>query len=293
VRFLLIAALLVCTACNRGPSRIIGVVPKGSTHEFWLSVKQGAEKAAREGGYEIQWNAPAQEGDRSRQIAIVDAMINQHVAGIALAPCDRTALSGVVDRATDAGIPVIIFDSGIDTKKAIGFVGTNNREAGRVAARRLGEIMQSKGLVAVITDTVGSASTTERDEGFAAEMKERFPAIRVLPLEYCEASRAKARAIAENLLSAHAELNGIFADHENATAGAALAVKGRNLHNVKMVGFDTSEQLVALRKEGWIDSLVVQAPERMGEEAVRGLMLKIQGGNAPKEVDTGVSLARE
>ncbi len=87
-------------------------------------------KAAREGGYEIQWNAPAQEGDRSRQIATVEAMINQHVAGIALAPCDRTALSGVVDRATDTGVPVIIFDSGIETKRSVGFVSTNNREGG-------------------------------------------------------------------------------------------------------------------------------------------------------------------
>src|SRR4051812_48756441 len=120
-------ASVFCASCARTQAPAIGVVPKGSTHIFWQAVHAGAEKAARESGYRIVWNAPAQEGDRSRQIAIVESLINQRVAGIALAPCDRTALSSVVERATAAGIPVMIFDSEIETGQHIGFTGTNNR----------------------------------------------------------------------------------------------------------------------------------------------------------------------
>jgi len=287
---LLLAASLA--SCSRTPSSVIGVVPKGSGHIFWQTVRAGAIKAARETGYRILWNAPVQEGDRSRQIAIVESLINQRVAGIALAPNDRGALSAVVERAAAAGVPVMIFDSGIDTPKRLGYVGTNNREGGRVAARRMGEAMGGKGLAAVITDTPGSASTTERDEGFLAEMREKFPAIRLLETQFCETNAAKSRAIAENLLTAHADLGGIFADHENATVGAALALKARNRREVKLVGFDASESLVADLKEGWIDALVIQDPFRMGYEAVRGIALKLKGGQPPAEVDTGVTLVR-
>lgn len=279
-------------SCSRTPSKVIGVVPKGSGHIFWQTVHAGAIKAARETGYEILWNAPVQEGDRSRQIAIVESLINQRVAGIALAPNDRGALSAVVERASAAGIPVMIFDSGIDTNQRLGYVGTNNREGGRVAARRMGEVLGGKGLVAVITDTPGSASTMERDEGFIGEMKEKYPGIRLLDTQYCETSRAKSRAITENLMTANAALTGIFADHENATAGAALALKAQQKRGIKLVGFDASESLVNDVKEGWIDSLIVQDPFKMGYESVRGIASKLKGIQPPAEVDTGVILVR-
>lgn len=295
MRSLILAAVglaVLTTSCARKPANIIGVIPKGSSHVFWQTVHAGAIKAARETGYEILWNAPAVEGDRSRQIAIVESMINQEVAGIALAPADREALSAVVERAAAAGIPVMIFDSGIDTPKRLGYVGTDNKNGGRLAARRLGEVLGGKGLAAVITDTPGSASTGERDAGFVDEIAKKLPQIRLLDIRYCETNRAKARAITENLLTAHSDLAGIFADHENATAGTALALKSRNRRDVKLVGFDASEQLTADMKDGWIDSLIVQNPFEMGYDAVHDIALKLKGRTPPAETDTGVTLVR-
>ncbi len=291
---ILVAAGLAAltTSCARKPVNIIGVIPKGSSHVFWQTVHAGAIKDARETGYEILWNAPAVEGDRSRQIAIVESMINQEVAGIALAPTDRDALSAVVERAASAGIPVMIFDSGIDTTKRLGYVGTDNKSGGRLAARRLGEVLGGKGLAVVITDTPGSASTGERDAGFTDEIAKKIPQIHLLDIQYCETDRAKARALTENLLTAHSDLAGIFADHENATAGAALALKSRNRREVKLVGFDASRQLTDDMKEGWIDSLIVQNPFQMGYDAVRDIALKLKGQTPPSETDTGVTLVR-
>lgn len=269
------------------------MAPKGATQTFWLSVQEGAQKAAREFDVELVWNAPAQESDRSRQIAIVDSMINMGVDAIALAPVDRAALVNVVNRAIDRGIPVAVFDSKLDSDRIVSYIATDNREGGRTAAKRLGALLNGKGKVAVIDDMPGSASTTERVNGFQEECRNSFTGIEVLPVQFVMADRAKARAVTENLLTAHTDLAGIFADHENAAIGAALALAARGNHDVRLVGFDSSEQLTQFLKEGWIDSLVVQNPNRMGYEAVRALAMKLSGGYPEKVIDTGSTLVQK
>src|SRR5260370_10648147 len=163
----LVAVLL--SGCQRETKKVIGVVPKGANHIFWQTVRAGAIKAAQEGGMEIEWNAPTLEIDSSRQIEIVESMVNRRLAGIVLAPVDKKALVAVVERGARAGVPISIFDSGIDTKQRISYVATNNEEGGRMAARRLGEVLGGKGKVVVIGFMPGSASTMEREHGFQDE----------------------------------------------------------------------------------------------------------------------------
>lgn len=283
---------LALGGCRRNQAKVIGVVPKGATQIFWQSVHAGAVKAGREAGLEIAWNAPPTESDRSRQIAIVDSMINRRVDGIAIAPVDRTALVGVVERAMRSGIPVVVFDSGIDTGNVVSYVATDNREGGRVAARRLGSLVTGKGKVGIISDQPGSASTTARVEGFQEVMRTQFPGVQMLDVQFGMADRAKARAIAENMLSAHPDLAGLFVDHESSAAGAALAFRARRISSVKFVAFDASEQLVSGVRDGVIDSLVMQNPFRMGYESVRALANKLQGLPVTRQLDTGSTLVR-
>lgn len=285
-------ASLAFAGCRRERKIVVGVVPKGANHIFWLTVQAGAIKAAREFGFEIEWNAPTLEIDASRQIEIVESMVNRRLAGIALAPVDKRALVAVVERAANAGIPVAIFDSGIDTEQRITYVATNNEEGGRMAARRLGEILGGRGKVAVVGFMPGSASTMEREFGFQDEIRKRFPAIEVLGVQYGMADRAKAMAITENLLTANRDLAGLFADNESSTAGAVQALKSRNARHVKLVAFDSSDQILADLKAGWIDSLVVQNPFRMGYESVKAIGLKLRGEQPPALLDSGATLVR-
>jgi ribose transport system substrate-binding protein len=267
----------------------VGVVPKGANHIFWQTVHAGAMKAAFEYKLEVQWNAPALEIDSSRQIAIVDAMINRKLAGIALAPVDRKALVNVVERAGRSGIPVAIFDSDIDTQQRISFVATNNREGGRLAARKLGELLLGQGKVAVIGFMPGSASTMEREEGFAEEMKRSYPKIRIVQTAFGMADRAKALAATENILAAHPDLKGLFADNESSSVGAVQALKARG-SKVRMIAFDANEQLVADLREGIIDAIVVQDPFKMGYESVKALGMYLNGQTPAKHIDSGVYL---
>jgi ribose transport system substrate-binding protein len=104
------------------------------------------------------------------------------------------------------------------------------------------------------------------------------------------ADRAKAMAITENLLTAHTDLAGLYANNESSLAGAVQALKSRGAKQVKLVGMDASEQLVADMRAGWIDSIVIQNPFRMGYEATRAIGLKLAGQPVPELVDSGVSL---
>jgi len=226
-----------------------------------------AMSVARERGVEIIWNGPASETDYTGQIQIVDAMINRRVNAILLAPIDKKAMVGVVERAAAAKIPVVIFDSGVDTDKFVSQVATDNYAAGKLAATRMGEVLAGKGKVVVVAVQPGAASTMAREQGFQDELKEKFPGIQVADLRYGMADFAKSLSVAENMLTAHPEANGMFASNESSAVGAAQAVKSRKWTG-KLVGFDWSPTLIEDLKAGTIDSLVVQNPFAMGAGSV-------------------------
>lgn len=290
LRTCLVLLFLVLAGCGRGGNKVIGVVPKGANHIFWKTVQAGAIKAAQEKGYEIEWNAPTLEIDASRQIEIVESMINRKLAGIVLAPIDRKALVGVVERAAGQKIPVSIFDSALDSQKIVSYVATDNLDAGKKAAMRMGEILASKGKVAVIGFMPGSASTMEREEGFQSQIQRLFPKIEIVGVQFGMADRAKAMAATENFLTAHPDLAGVFADNESSSVGAAQALKSRGAKQVKMVAFDSSEQLIADLRAGWIDTLVVQNPFKMGYEATRAVLMSLDGKTPVPVQDSGSRL---
>lgn len=272
---------------------IVGVVPKGTNHTFWQSVHAGAIKAGEEFGLEILWNAPQLEIDTARQISIVENLITRQVAGIVLAPVDAEALVTVVERAADRGIPVAIFDSAINTDRIVTFVVTDNYQGGVMAAERMGEILDGKGKVGVIGFMPGSASTMKREAGFVETVAEKFRGIEIVGVRFNMADRAKALAEAENLLTAHPDLAGFFADNESSVDGTVQAVKLRGASGkVKIVGFDASETLVEDMRNGVIDSIVVQDPFKMGYESTRQMSIHLAGGETSRHIDSGAYLLR-
>jgi len=279
----LLILLLLVPACNRQTKKRIAVIPKGSAHLFWQSVHAGAVAAAREGGVDIVWNGPASETDYNGQLQIVENMIAQRVDAICLAPIDRTAMVGVVDRAARENIPVVIFDSGVDTQNFVSQVATDNYRAGQMAAWRMGKILDGKGKVAIVAVQPGAASTMLREQGFEEAVKKDFPGIQIADKRYGMADFAKSLAVTENILTAHPDLDALFASNESSTVGAAQALKSRN-SKVKLVGFDWSPALLDELKSGLIDSLVAQDPFRMGYQSVTAALDKLKGGT-PRKID--------
>jgi ribose transport system substrate-binding protein len=289
---LLAAGGLSGSACNRGSTKkLVGVVPKGTNHIFWLTVKAGSLAAGQEYDLDIAWNAPQLEIDSSRQIAIVENLITSNADGIVLAPVDADALVAVVERAAGRGIPVSIFDSGINTDKIVSFVATDNYGAGAMGARRMGEILDGKGQVGVIGFMPGSASTMEREAGFVDTIGKEFPGIEIVGVQFAMADRAKALAESENLMTAYPNLRGLFADNESSTDGTVRAVAQRGASGkIKVVGFDASQELVDQLEAGLLDSLIVQDPFKMGYESTKAIGQHLRGEEPVRKIDSGAHL---
>jgi ribose transport system substrate-binding protein len=282
----LAAIMLLTGACNTSKKRRIAVVPKGTSHVFWITVRAGAEAAGQKYGVDVLWNGAPLETEYDRQMQIVDSMIAQHVDGLAVAAAERKALNRSLDRAAELGIPVTVFDSGVDSTNYMTFLATDNYEAGRMGARELARLVGAKGAVAMLMHAPGSASTMDRERGFEDVMRTEFPKIQVVARQFGMSDRSKAMGAAENILTAHPDLNGIFASSEPSSIGVALALKSRNLSGkVKFVAFDSSDTLIEDLKGGTIDAMVVQDPFKMGFEAVKTLVDKLNGATPPKRID--------
>jgi ribose transport system substrate-binding protein len=297
-RLLFLSVLLGCSviACRRASVRVIEVIPKGTTNVFWQSVHAGAQKAGEDFHYEVVWNGPPLETEYARQANIVEDAVNRGVSGIVLAPAHSSALVPAVRRALAAHIPVTIFDSGINLAPAdyVSYVATNNELGGRMAADRAGEVLKGRGQVAIVGVAPGSVSTSQREQGFRDEITAKFPSIHVVELRYGMADVARSRAVAEDILTAHPDLDGIFASNESSSVGALQALKSRGLATkVKLIGFDAGPILVDALRAGTIDSLVVQDPFQIGYQGVKTMAEKLNGQTPPAHVDTPIHLVTQ
>lgn len=290
-----IAAVFIAIGiANKGKGsgkRQIAVIPKGTTHVFWQSIHRGALKAGEEAGVEIFWNGPDREGDREKQIQIIEDFITQKVSGIVLAPNDSKALVPIVERIASKGIPCVIIDSAIDTDKYLSFVATDNYQGGAIAARRMGSILGGKGSVIVVKYAPGSASTTKRENGFIETIKKEFTGIKIVDTKYGMDTVETSLQATEDLLTRNSQVDGLFACNESTSVGALRAMQGqKRAGKLKMVGFDAGKLLIEGVRSGDIDSLVVQNPTKIGYEGVKTLVEKLNGGDVPRRIDTGVKL---
>lgn len=269
-------ALAGCGGPNadRPPRPQIAVIPKGTSHEFWKAVHAGAVKAGRERDVDIIWKGPAVEDDRSEQIKVVEQFTTRGVSGIVIAPLDDTALVRPLQEAADANISVAIIDSGVNWDGGVTFAATDNYQGGVLAANEMARVLGGKGKVAVLRYVEGSASTTNREEGFLETIRTNHPDIEIITDNiYGGATLEGCVKAAENLLDRFQEFDGAFAPCEPVTVAFMRTINeaGRK-SNTRIVGFDASESLVTGLGEGKVDALVVQDPFSMGWAGVNAVV---------------------
>lgn len=268
----------------------IAVVPKGLAHQFWLTIKAGAEAAAAEGGAEIIWQGPAKETEVENQINIVQDMITSKVDALVLAACDEQALIPTVQMAVDAGIPVITIDSGVASDLPASFVATDNVAGAKMAADTLAGLIGNAGSVGLIPFIKGAATSNMREEGFLEGIK-AYPEVKVSATLYCQSDVEEAMTVTQDMLTQDAAMKGIFATNEPAAIGAAAALKAAGrAGDVKLVAFDGAEEEIKGLQDGSIHALVVQNPYRMGYLGVKAALDAIAGNPVEKRIDTGVTV---
>ena len=174
------------------------------------------------------------------------------------------------------------------------YVSTDNGKGGRLAGRRMGELLKGKGTVLMLRYQEGSASTEEREAGFLAELKSGFPGVTVISADqYAGPTRDTAKRASENLLNRFAtRVDGIFTPNESSTAGMLLALQDIGKAGaITFVGFDYSSSFIEPLRQGRAQGL------RRAEPGEHGLPEREDDGRAPAasspcrpSVDTGVEL---
>jgi len=276
----------------------IAVIPKGTTHTFWQSIRAGAERAGSETGATIIWRGPLREDDRDAQVSEVEGFVSRGVSGIVLAPLDEAALMQPVAEAKQKNIPVLIFDSGLKGSDYISFVATDNLKGGRMGGERIIQSLGGKGKVILLRYAEGHDSTGKREQGFLDAMK-GAPGIEVVSSnQYGGADVEGAYKKAEALLTSYKKpdgslgIDGIFTPNESVSFAMLRVLQDNGwAGKVKFVGFDASPNLIAGLRSGAIDGLVVQDPVQMGYTAVKTMVAHLKNQPIEKWVDTGVHVA--
>jgi ribose transport system substrate-binding protein len=302
-RFLVSALVLVSclSGCGRSSSSSIAtaqgkklriaVIPKGTSHEFWKSVHYGAEQAAKEiGNVEIIWRGPVVESDTGSQIEVVKSMITMGVDGIVLAPNQKGGLVDSVSEAIDEGIPVVIFDSGLDAgPRIVSYVATDNFKGGQMAADEMAKAIGEKGNVILLRYLAGSESTEQRENGFLDGLK-KYPEIKVVSSDQFGGDNAtSAKEKVDQLLQIHQkDLAGIFAVCEPNANGTLESLKNAGVDKqIKLIAFDPSDALIEALKNGSCAGIVLQDPVKMGYLSVKTLVAAIGGEKAEEFTSTG------
>lgn len=268
----------------------IGVIPKGLSHQFWLTVKAGAEAAGAEFNANIIWQGPAKEVEVEKQINIIEDLISRKVDALVMAACDENALIGVIKKAMDAGIPVVTIDSGVKSDLPVSFVATDNVAGAKAAARELARLIGNEGDVALIPFVPGAATSELREQGFKEGITE-FPNIKLIATLYSQSDAAQGMSVMQDIMTSNANLKGAFVANEPGCIGAAQAVKAAGKSGqVKLVAFDASEDEIALLKDGTVQALVVQNPFQMGYQGVKAAVDQLGGKPIEKRIDTGVKV---
>ena len=295
---LLLTLALVAAACGSGEQAggeaagadgyRIAVIPKSVGFDFWATVKAGADSAAAEqGNLEVIWKGMNDETDIAGQIALVESFITQQVDAIVIAAADSRGLVPVLRRAGEAGIPVITIDSNTDPQVSASFIATDNLAAAAAAADLIAEALGGEGKVALIPYIPGASTSNDREQGFKDGLTQ-YPGLELVATQYSNSDYGRAMAVAEDILTAHPDLNAIFAANEPTVLGVAQAVKTRGLAGqITLVGFDASSREIEGVRDGSILGLIVQNPFMMGYEGVMQAVKAIEGEAVEERIDSG------
>ncbi|OLF10338.1 ABC transporter substrate-binding protein [Actinophytocola xanthii] len=272
---------------GNGEQPYIAIVSKGFQHQFWQAVKNGAEEEAEKQGARVTFVGPPTESDVEEQINMLTNDLAKSPAAIGFAALDSQSAEPLLQQAKSQNIPVIAFDSGVDSDVPVTTVSTDNKAAAAEAAKHMSELVGGKGKVALVVHDQTSKSGTDRRDGFMEWMEQNAPDIEVLEPQYGGGDQLESANITKSIISANPDLKGIYAANEGSAIGVIKGVEESGKTGLKLVGFDSGKAQVDAIRDGSMAGAVTQDPVNMGRELVIAAMKAIDGEELPKSIDTG------
>ena len=291
ISLLLIGLLLVCgmSAMAEEKDSYTFAILYANIHPFFDSVGNGALEKVKELGMDITMILEgAQNGDISQQIQIMEDLITQKVDGIAIGPCDSDALTPYIDKAVDAGIPVLCYDTDAPESKRAGYVGTNNYDAGRAMGEELGKALNGKGTVICETGVVSQAGLIARKQGVEDVLAESYPDIKIVQTTASGGDVSKAQSDIENMITSYPDFDALIQLDAAGEAGiTAFKSRGLTKDDKILIVFDDLEPVIDGVKDGQVYCTITQGQRNWGAKAVEELLALNRGEEIPANADTG------
>lgn len=258
-------------------------------HPFFNETTRGAQDAAKEFGVEVEVLGP-DTADISKQVAIVEGLIARGIDGIGLGVLDPTALTPYINSAIEKGIPVVTFDTDAPLSKRLCFIGTNNVEAGKHAARVAVSLLEKKygapkGKICISMGVPTQLNLNQRLEGFK-EVIAQYPDIQIVDIQTGYGDPEKTTANIENMVTAHPDMDLLFGVDAQAGPSAVVVWKARGL-KIAIVTFDDLPDIIAGVREGIITVTIVQRQYNWGYLIVESLVKAKKDKPLPVNMDTG------
>ncbi|EHR49842.1 ABC-type sugar transport system, periplasmic component [Saccharomonospora marina XMU15] len=269
-----------------GEQPFVAIVSKGFQHQFWQAVKKGAEEEAAKQGARVTFVGPATEQEVEEQMNMLTNELAKSPDAIGFAALDSRAAAPLLQQAKSQDIPVIAFDSGVDSDVPVTTVATDNKAAAAEAAKHMAQRLGGKGKVAMVVHDQTSKSGTDRRDGFREWMRQNAPGITVLDAQYGGGDQLESANITKSIISANPDLAGIYASNEGSAIGVIKGVQESGRKNITVVGFDSGKVQIDAIKNGVMAGAVTQDPIDMGRRLVSSAIKAINGEQLPKSIDT-------
>jgi ribose transport system substrate-binding protein len=265
----------------------VALVSKGFQHQFWQAVKQGAEQAGKEFGVKVTFEGAEEEGNVEQQIQLLQTVLDKHPDAVGFAAIDSQAAGPLMQQAEDDGIPVIAFDSGVDSDVPVTTASTDNLAAAAEAAKHMAELIGHEGKIAMVVHDQTSVTGVQRRDGFVDYMEENEPDIEIVDIQY-SGDPLVATDIAKAIIGANPDLKGLYGSNEGAAIGVVHAVQELGIEGqLTVIGFDSGKDQIDAINSGLMAGAITQNPVGIGYETVKAAVEHLDGKDLPKTIDTG------
>ena len=286
-RIILALTLLFSGMVQAQQQQSVALISKGFQHQFWQAVKAGAEKAGADYKVKVTFEGPESEAMVDKQIDMLAATLARKPSAIGFAALDSQAAVPLLKKAQAAKIPVIAFDSGVDSPVPLATAATDNRAAAALAADKLAALIGDAGEVAVVAHDQTSRTGVERRDGFLDRMKSAHPKVTVVSVQYGAGDHLKSTEVARALIESRPKLKGLFGTNEGSAVGIVNALRESKRKGIVVVGFDSGKQQKDAIKSGLMAGAITQDPVGIGYKTVEAAVMALQGKPVPKQIDTG------
>jgi len=266
----------------------IPVISKGFQHQFWLAVKAGAEKAAVDYDVTITFEGPENESMVDKQMDMLQVAIDKDPAAICFAAVDSKAAIPLLEQAKAKGIPIIGFDSGVDSDIPLSTAATDNVAAAALAADKMAELIGGAGEVAIIAHDQTSRTGIDRVKGFTDRVAEKYPNVTIVSTQYGGGDQLRSTDLAKAVIQGNPELKGFFGANEGSIIGVMNAVQEFGMKGeLVVIGYDSGQQQMEAIRSGLLAGAITQDPIGIGYKAVEAAVKAVKGETLPLFIDTG------